>query len=431
MSSGRRATVGTVYGGSNVTRFLSKCMESFSYTDVASGESDSIALSLMDGAWSQGWFPGKGDRIANVCLFTNWEAEGDSWILNCGNFEVDDISISGKPRTLTIGGTSIPMEQAFNAEERTKTWEDVTLQEVGMEIAARSGIALYYDAGSIPIKAKEQNEQTDCKFLYSLCQQYGLAMKVFYDRIIIFDETAYEARASVATLSERDFINNWNFNTTLSGTYTGAKLSYSDPGTGKDHMVEVGIGPRILKINKEADSAEDARKKALAELNNANKKTTIFSGTVRARKDLVAGACITLTDFGVPDGKYYLDKVVTKVTGKGASQQSITAHYVGGRAVDGIISLDPIAKQELKGPYTDYMAAKGDTLWTIAQEHLGNHLRYQEIYEMNKETIETEAQARGKEDSGNGHWIFPGTVLKLPPKEQEQAEEGQDERDDT
>lgn len=430
MSSGRRATVGTVYGGSNVTRFLSEYMELFSYTDVASGESDSISLSLMDGAWSQGWFPGKGDRMANVCLFTDWEAEGDSWTLNCGNFEVDDISISGVPHTMTIGGTSIPMDQAFNAEERTKTWEDVTLQEVGAEIAARAGVSLYYDAGGLPIKATEQNEQTDCKFLYSLCQQYGLAMKVFYDRIIIFDEAVYEARASVATLTEGDFTA-WTYNTTLSGTYTGTKLSYSDPGTGKDHTVEVGIGPRILKINKEADSAEDARKKALAELNNANKKAITFSGTLRARNGLVAGACITLTGFGVPDGNYYLDKVVTKVTGKGASQQSITAHYTGGRAVDGTIALDPIAKQEPEGPYTDYTVVKGDTLWTIAQKHLGDPLRYQEIYGINKETIETEAQARGKEDSGDGHWIFPGTILKLPPKEQEPAEEGQDERDNT
>lgn len=137
----------------------------------------------------------------------------------------------------------------------------------------------------------------------------------------------------------------------------------------------------------------------------------------------MAGACITLTDFGVPDGKYYLDKVVTKVTGKGASQQSITAHSAGGRAVDGTIALDPMTKEEPEGPYTDYTVVKGDTLWTIAQEHLGDPLRYQEIYEINKETIELEAQAKGKDDSGNGHWIFSGTTLKLPPKEKAVEEE--------
>ena len=247
-------------------------------------------------------------------------------------------------------------------------------------------------------------------------------MKVFYDRIIIFDESVFESHASVAILAEKDFVN-WTYNTTLSGTYTGAKLSYSDPKTGKDHKVEVGTGPRILKINKEADGAEDARKKALAELNNANKKSITFSGTVKARRDLVAGACVTLAGFGIPDGNYYLDKVVTKVTGKGVSQQSITAHYTGGRSVDGTIELAPMAKQETEGPYTDYTVVKGDTLWTIAQAHLGDPLRYQEIYEINKEAIETEAQAKGKEDSGNGHWIFAGTTLKLPPKEQAVEEE--------
>ena len=60
---------------------------------------------------------------------------------------------------------------------------------------------------------------------------------------------------------------------------------------------------------------------------------------------------------------------------------------------------------------------KGDTLWTIAERFLGSPLRYAEIYDLNKDVIEAEAQSRGKKDSSNGHWIFPGTVLQIPAAE--------------
>lgn len=69
------------------------------------------------------------------------------------------------------------------------------------------------------------------------------------------------------------------------------------------------------------------------------------------------------------------------------------------------------------GEAGSYTVEKGDTLWTIAGQFLGSPLRYVEIYELNKELIEAEAQGRGKKDSSNGHWIFPGTELLLPPAE--------------
>ena len=36
-----------------------------------------------------------------------------------------------------------------------------------------------------------------------------------------------------------------------------------------------------------------------------------------------------------------------------------------------------------------------------------------------RSVIEAVAQERGKKDSSNGHWIFPGTVLSIPEAEVE------------
>lgn len=418
MSRARRAAIDIEYEQTNITKDIEGSVKLFSYTDIASGESDSISLSLQDRErrWMGGWMPEKGDHVNASALFFDWSKDGDDWGFYCGSFEVDDVSISGPPAACTIGAVSIPRSTAFNEEERTKNWEDVTVQEVASEIASRAGISLFYEAPEIPIRSLEQDKQTDCKFLYSVCEKYGLAMKVFAEKIVIFDEAAYEA-AAIATVLKYEEFSRYSYNSTLEGTYTGAKISYSDPGTGEDHIVTVGGGNRIMEINEEADSAADAQRKAVAALNNANKKAVTFSGTVMAKKELIASRCIGISGFGVPDGIYYLDKVVTKIGGNGASQQSFEAHKVGYRMDEAKVLVD--ARQETTGAGSGgaYTVEKGDTLWTIAEQALGSALRYAEIYDLNREAIESVAQERGKKDSANGHWIFPGTVLILPGEE--------------
>ena len=420
MSKARRAGFEIIYEHVDITEDVKGDVSAFAYTDVASGESDSMSLSVQDRErkWMGGWAPKKGDHMSASALFYDWTQENDHWGFYCGSFEVDDVSMSGPPSSCTIGAVSIPRSEAFNEEERTKNWEDVTVREIAAEIAARAGIELYYEADEIPIKAMEQDKQTDCKFLYSVCEKYGLAMKVFSEKIVIFDEALYEAAAAAATLQYGDF-SSYTYNSTLEGTYTGAKISYTDPGTGEDHIVTVGGGSRIKEINEEADSAADAQRKAIAALNNANKKDTTFSGTLMARRELMASRCIAIAGFGVPDGVYYLDKVVTKIGGNGASQQTITAHRVGYRMDDATVLLDPVPETGEGGGGSSYTVVKGDTLWTIADRLLGSPLRYAEIYDLNKEVIETEAQGRGKTDSSNGHWIFPGTVLQIPQVQEE------------
>lgn len=414
MSRARRALINVNYEHVNITDEVAGSVKTLTYTDVASGESDALSLSLQDRGkkWMGSWAPQKGDHISATAIFQDWDGEGDSWSIYCGSFEVDDISMSGPPSACTIGAVSIPRSTAFNEEERTKNWEEVTVKEIADEIAARAGISLYYEADEIPIKSMEQDKQTDCKFLYAVCEKYGLAMKIFAEKIVIFDEAVYETAAPVANLSYEDFAK-YNYKSTLEGTYTGAKIAYSDPGTGEDHIVTVGGGDRIKEINEEADSAADAQKKAVAALNNANKNDTKFSGTLKARRELIASRCISISDFGVPDGVYYLDKVVTKISGGGASQQSIEAHRVGYRMDNAVVQIDEMP-EEIETDGGEYTVAKGDTLWKIAAQTLGSPTRYAEIYDLNKDVIEETARGRGKRDSSNGHWLFQGTTLKIP-----------------
>lgn len=415
MSRARRAAIDVDYEHVNITDSIKGSLKTFSYTDAASGESDTVSLSLQDREhkWMGSWAPKKGDHISASAMFHDWEGDGDDWELYCGSFEVDDITMSGPPASCTISAVSMPRSEAFNEEERTKNWEEITVKEIASEIAGRAGISLHYEAEEIQVKTVEQDKQTDCKFLYSVCEKYGLAMKIFAEKIVIFDEAVYEESAPVDELRYSDLAQ-YSYKSKLEGTYTGAKIAYTDPGTGEDHIVTVGGGNRIKEINEEADNAADAQKKAIAALNNANKGDTKLSATVKARKELIASRCIRVSECGTMDGVYYLDKVITKIGGNGASQQSFEAHRVGYRMDNATVLIDaePEVPEETDGG--EYTVVKGDTLWKIAANILGSPTRYAEIYELNKEVIESKARERGKKDSANGHRIFSGTILKIP-----------------
>ena len=73
-------------------------------------------------------------------------------------------------------------------------------------------------------------------------------------------------------------------------------------------------------------------------------------------------------------------------------------------------------KASTKTASKTYTVKSGDTLELIAKKHLGKSSRSNEIYKLNKTVIENTAKKHGKKSSSNGHWIWPGTKLKLPSK---------------
>lgn len=405
MSEPRKARVQTIYQGKNISSQINGDLEEFTYTDVASGESDRIEIKLSDREqkWMGAWMPQQGDRIESKIDFYNWYADNTHDQLNCGNLEVDDISFSGRPFLCKIGAVSTPQNSAFNAERKTKTWEYTTLQLIGEEIAQRAGITLFYDANPIDIESIEQNARTDCDFLYSLCEEYALAMKVFTNKIVIFDEERYENAEAKIIIHEKD-VGSWSYNTTVAGTYTGARFTFSDPDTDEDYEVSIGDGSRIYEINVTADNLADAEKKAVAMLNNENKKCTTMSIRMKANPALYAGMCVMISGFAGLDAKYYIEKIRTSISGRGATQMNLSLRKVIKRIKQNV----SVATSQ------NYIVQKGDTLSAIAQNYLGKAARWIEIYNLNKETIERVAKSRGMSSSDNGHWIFPGTELIIP-----------------
>lgn len=312
----RKATVALTYNGTNATAAIAPELASFSYTDVASGSSDSISVELTDRGrkWIGPWFPVKGDILKPVIQTQNWNRDGQLQSFACGTFQVDDFSFSGGPPIrLSLEALALPSDSNFKTTQRTLTYEDATLQEIGQEIADRAGIALYYDADTISIKRIEQTNQTDCEFYNKLVTDYGLVLKIYDNRLVVFSEAKYEANPVKMVLTEADFDPGWSWDTALEGTYTGIKYQYTNADKNKTFTVEAGGGNRIKTSNTAADNLAEAITIALAELNTANKGTTTMNITLKAQLGLIASDCVEIRGLQRLDGKYYIEKITHSI----------------------------------------------------------------------------------------------------------------------
>lgn len=380
----------------------------FSYTDIASGQSDSVSVTLQDigKEWMGSLMPKRGASLGAKILLTNWESGESQNSFDCGTFVLDDISFSGRPLSCVLGGVSVPSMDDFKSLPVTNTWEKTTLEEIGAQIAAKAGVSLYYDADTVQIAEIEQNKQTDSAFLYSLCEKYGLAMKVYNHKIVIFDIVRYEEKEEVLTIKEKD-VSSWSFNTTIEGTYTGVNLDYTDPDTENTIKVTMGGQGRMYAINTQASSRYDAELQAAAKVNAANRGVQTMEITMRANTKIVASHCVMISGFGEFDGKYYIDKIKHSL-GKAYTMQ-LSIHKVQ-RAIKATAPAPSAAGNGGK----IYTVVSGDTLWGISKKFYGTGTKYHIIYDANSDLIEAAAKAHGKKSSDNGHWIWPGETLTIP-----------------
>ena len=134
--------------------------------------------------------------------------------------------------------------------------------------------------GAYDIECDEQ-DGADSSYYNTLCQNYGLVLKVYARRLWVYDREAYKAKRAVRTFDRTDIIRgSLSWTTTLSGTYTGGTFDYTDADKDCDISCKVGGGTHIKSVNRRAISVQDAAVQLCAELNRANHGTIKLRFTV-------------------------------------------------------------------------------------------------------------------------------------------------------
>ena len=113
---------------------------------------------------------------------------------------------------------------------------------------------------------------------------------------------------------------------------------------------------------------------------------------------------------GVEDFKVEVEDGVAKIKGKAKDQSAFEKAILMAGNVFGISDVQADELELESGEVVEqdtvtfYTIEKGDTLWAIATDHLGNGARYPEIFEANREVIK------------DPDLIYPGQQIRIPEK---------------
>lgn len=240
---GQRTIVQLVYEGVDISREINADLLSFSWTDNASGQADDVSLSLRNshGLWAGEWYPQKGDAIKATIIVESGEDSRSS--IYCGRFEIDELSFSGPPSTMTIKAQSAPQGNDIRNTKRWKPWEDVSLEDVAQSIAESAGLLLVYDVSeSFLYDRLDQRRESDLAFLQRVCAEEGFALKVTDEQLVIFSEADYEAKAPVDEIQiGTSRVISWSFGSKAYELVKEARVRYFDAKKGEtiERTVEV------------------------------------------------------------------------------------------------------------------------------------------------------------------------------------------------
>ncbi len=324
-----RAIEGLVgINGKNVWGSIKEYNTSLSYTDVANGATDSFDITMFDEDehFINDWLIDKGTALNAKIKFSNWTYEGDTKYIDCGDFIVDSLDIQGFPFEVSIKSLALPVAGTKN----TKKWENISVSAIAQDICDNLGVELAYYADNLVLKSRQQSQQTDINFLFSLCNEYGFGMKVYKNKIVIFDRAKQDAETPV-NLNEPYMIKTISDSFTISdnaeGTYTGVKAIYKPEN--KDDNIEyiLGTTEKMIVLENAGQTQKEAEIKAAAALYNANIEAVKLKFVVKDYYPFYSGTNYYIYGLGAYSGAYSIEKVTHQLSDSGYSAK-VEAHAI-------------------------------------------------------------------------------------------------------
>ena len=324
----RRISAIIKYNNKDISVDISKYLKSISYTDNLSGEADDLQITLEDkaGLWQSTWIPEKGTLLDATLQQKYWQTlSALPQSLRLGLFEIDEITSNGYPSEVQIKAVSVPDNNTLRGTERSRSWEKAKLQVIANDIASAAGMSLFWDTEENPVLDRaEQTEQSDLSFLYAICKDKGLALKISDKKIIIFDEAKYEAEKAKITIVKPGTVykkesgmkylfvgTGYSLRTKIRDIYAACRVSYQQ-GSSKSNIeatyTAAGKKGKTLQVNEQVESVAAALNLAKKRLREKNKDEVTGSLNMLGNFILLSGVTVNLLGFGAFDDKYLITR---------------------------------------------------------------------------------------------------------------------------
>lgn len=328
-SLGRRLNLSLSYEGQDISVDVSDSLISCNYRDSIN-EFDTLEITLHDreGNWIKEWAPQKGDKLEVEYTLIGWGATIDT--NKVGTFFIDSINYSGTPDIVSLKAISVNLESNIMDGKENKSWEQVTLKKIAEDITTKCGIELMYEVDfDRTFERVQQSNESDMTLLKRLCQDSGINIKLYSDRLILFEESVFEAKQSITSFDKWLDCTNYSFSIDDQDTYDSCEISFMDYY--EDKVVRASFSApardeyknktnRVLFINEDksppGESVEQKKehvmKIAQKMLRDKNKNGTTGRLEIIGQSiPISAGDVIEVNGFGRFDGNYLITEVVT------------------------------------------------------------------------------------------------------------------------
>jgi phage protein D len=294
--------------GKVITRDLAKYVLSVTYEDHEEGEADTVDVAVEDveGKFRGDWYPTKGDSLS---LRIGYEG---SPLVSCGEFEVDEITLAGVPDVVTIRAVSAGVTKPRRTRQG-KAYENTSLRAIAEAVAKRAKLTVVGTIEPIAIRRTTQIYENDLEFLRRVAGEYGYAFSVKGNQLV-FIKRADLAQVKAAITLARTDIRPYSFRDKIKDVVAQADATHHDPKTKSLKRAQATgatdeeVSGDTLKINVRAETPAQAKAKAGAAIEAANREATTCEGTTFGDPRLVAGINVTLEGFGALSGVYHIKR---------------------------------------------------------------------------------------------------------------------------
>lgn len=312
----RQAKLAVSINSTDISKNINGVNLSFTYTDNATENVDDLSLTIenRDGRWLNEWFPLVGDNIEAKIITTDWSGS-----LDCGEFIIDDISFSGgSGSTMSIKAVAVDVGNDFNDTKKNRSWENASIIDIASSLCDKAKIPMEYETGYNPtLSFVSQAGKSDRDFLYDLCKKYGLTLKMYSNRVFIYDMEDMESGGAGARLGVSDMLS-WSAKMTINEAgYSSVTVKYTNSnGQLLEYKHEVkGKTPKGYAYTVRVSSLAEAQRVAKSKLRELNVGEVTLSCTIAGDTDRVSGCTIPVEGLGNFDGTYFVDKATHTVGG--------------------------------------------------------------------------------------------------------------------
>lgn len=193
-----------LYNNKNATHDIAKYMIDARFTDHLTGKADELDITLSDPErkWMDAWYPNKGATLK----FSIGYDDGN--MLDCGTFEIDEITVNDSPNTVQIRALSAGVNTPLRTK-RHRAFDRKTLDQVIKQVADDLGYSVEGKIEPLPIERITQQE-TDLAFINRLANDYGYIVKIRDKRLIFSHAETLKMASSVTTIDRQDVMRGWN-----------------------------------------------------------------------------------------------------------------------------------------------------------------------------------------------------------------------------